>query len=130
MARYLGPKVKLSRRVGVPISDTPKHTAKRQLTAPGVHGYRGKRLRERLRIFERICEAVAFAHDRGIIHRDLKPGNVMVGRFGEVLVMDWGVAKILADSSEEGDGAADTPSTPEVPPVPRLVPMVRSTIFT
>ena len=46
MARYLGPKVKLSRRVGVPISDTPKHTAKRQLTAPGVHGYRGKRLRD------------------------------------------------------------------------------------
>ncbi len=46
MGRYLGPKVKLSRRVGVPISDTPKHTAKRQLTAPGVHGYRGKRLRD------------------------------------------------------------------------------------
>ncbi len=46
MARYLGPKVKLSRRVGVPISDTPKHTAKRQLTAPGVHGYRGRRLRD------------------------------------------------------------------------------------
>ncbi len=46
MGRYLGPKVKLSRRVGVPISDTPKHTAKRQLTAPGVHGYRGRRLRD------------------------------------------------------------------------------------
>ncbi len=46
MARYLGPKVKLSRRVGVPISDTPKHTAKRQLTPPGMHGYRGRRLRD------------------------------------------------------------------------------------
>jgi len=43
MARYLGPKVKLSRRVGVPISDTPKHTAKRQLTTPGMHGFRGRR---------------------------------------------------------------------------------------
>jgi len=43
MARYLGPKVKLSRRVGVPIADIPKHTAKRQLTPPGVHGFRGKR---------------------------------------------------------------------------------------
>jgi len=43
MARYLGPKVKLSRRVGVPIMDIPKHTAKRQLTPPGVHGFRGKR---------------------------------------------------------------------------------------
>ena len=43
MARYLGPKVKLSRRVGVPIADVPKHTAKRQLTPPGMHGYRGRR---------------------------------------------------------------------------------------
>jgi len=43
MARYLGPKVKLSRRVGVPIADVPKHTAKRQLTPPGVHGFRGRR---------------------------------------------------------------------------------------
>jgi hypothetical protein len=43
MARYTGPKVKLSRRVGVPVADTPKHTAKRQLTAPGMHGFRGKR---------------------------------------------------------------------------------------
>ncbi len=46
MANYLGPKVKLSRRVGVPIADTPKHTAKRQLTPPGMHGYRGRRLRD------------------------------------------------------------------------------------
>ena len=46
MARYLGPKVKLSRRVGVPIADVPKHTVKRQLTPPGMHGYRGRRLRD------------------------------------------------------------------------------------
>ena len=46
MARYLGPKVKLSRRVGVPIADIPKHTAKRQLTPPGMHGYRGKRVKD------------------------------------------------------------------------------------
>ena len=50
-----------------------------------------------LRIFQRVCEAVAFAHARGILHRDLKPENIMVGPFGEVLVMDWGVAKILRD---------------------------------
>lgn len=46
MARYIGPKVKLSRRVGTPIADTPKHTSKRQLNPAGMHGYRGRRLRD------------------------------------------------------------------------------------
>jgi serine/threonine protein kinase len=50
---------------------------------------------DRLRLFLRICETVAFAHARGVLHRDLKPANVMVGPFGEVLVVDWGLAKIL-----------------------------------
>jgi serine/threonine protein kinase len=48
-----------------------------------------------LRIFQKVCEAVAFAHAHGVIHRDLKPENIMVGAFGEVLVMDWGLAKIV-----------------------------------
>jgi eukaryotic-like serine/threonine-protein kinase len=50
---------------------------------------------DRLRIFERICEPVAFAHAKGFIHRDLKPENVMIGAFGEVMVMDWGTVKAL-----------------------------------
>lgn len=54
----------------------------------------GPPLGERLRVFLRICETVAFAHSQSIIHRDLKPQNIMVGPFGEVLVLDWGVAKI------------------------------------
>src|SRR6185295_92072 len=57
----------------------------------------GRPLAERLRVFLRICEPVAFAHAHGVIHRDLKPENVMVGPFGEVLVMDWGVAKHRGD---------------------------------
>ena len=54
---------------------------------------------DRLRLFLRICDAVAFAHARGVLHRDLKPANVMVGAFGEVLVMDWGLARILRNKS-------------------------------
>jgi serine/threonine protein kinase len=58
-------------------------------------------LPERLRVFQKVCEAVAFAHSRKVIHRDLKPANIMVGDFGEVLVMDWGLAKLLGSDEAE-----------------------------
>jgi len=48
-----------------------------------------------LNVMLRVCEAMAYAHDKGVIHRDLKPGNVMVGKFGEAYVMDWGLAKVM-----------------------------------
>jgi serine/threonine protein kinase len=71
-------------------------------------------LPDRLRIFQKICEPVAFAHARGVVHRDLKPSNVMVGEFGEVLVLDWGAPGVgtppfMAPEQSAGDvdGRAD-----------------------
>jgi serine/threonine protein kinase len=63
-------------------------------------------LNERLRVFSRICETVAFAHSHGIIHRDLKPENIMVAQFGEVLVLDWGVAKIVGIDREHSSASS------------------------
>jgi predicted Ser/Thr protein kinase len=60
-----------------------------------------------LTIFRKVCDAMAFAHAKGILHRDLKPENIMVGEYGEVLVMDWGLAKILGEKEERARGGAE-----------------------
>lgn len=63
----------------------------------------------RLSIFQKVCEAIAFAHSQGVVHRDIKPANIMVGSFGEVAVLDWGVA------------AGVTPDSPRVVGTPRFM---------
>src|ERR1700723_1710890 len=80
----------------------------------------GKSLREKLGLLERIAEPLDFAHARGFIHRDLKPENVMIGAFGEVLVMDWGLAMAGATgrkssetlNSSHGNGQGRVLGTP------------------
>lgn len=63
-----------------------------------------------LTIFQKVCDAVSFAHSQGVLHRDLKPENIMIGGFGEVLLMDWGLAK--ETGSPEGDELSREVSPP------------------
>ena len=70
---------------GVTLKDVLDRLARREPAALAAYP-----LTTLLTIFQKVCDAVAFAHSRGIIHRDLKPENIMLGDYGEVLVLDWG----------------------------------------
>jgi serine/threonine protein kinase len=69
-------------------------------------------IKDRLRKFQAVCDAVAFAHAHEVVHRDLKPQNIMIGSFGEVLVLDWGVAKVL--SNKESDDLPPSAATQNI----------------
>ncbi len=69
----------------------------------------GEPLHRLLRAFTEICLAIDFAHHRGVVHRDLKPANIICGGYGEVYVLDWGVARVLADPPDTDQGASIQP---------------------
>ena len=71
------------------------HEVLRRLAERDAETVRRFPLVQLLTIFQKVCDAVAFAHSKGVIHRDLKPANLMIGQYGEVLVMDWGLAKVI-----------------------------------
>ncbi len=78
-------------------------------------GEQNLELRQLLGRFIAVCNAIAYAHSRGVLHRDLKPGNIMLGEFGETLVVDWGLAKVLAPGGQKDEGEGSTVGLP-LPP--------------
>ncbi len=78
------------------------------ILAEAKEGKETPSLGELLQAFLKVCDGVAFAHSRGVIHRDLKPANIMVGSFGEVLVMDWGLAKVVGRADVRAADVVDT----------------------
>ncbi|HZW29199.1 MAG TPA: serine/threonine-protein kinase, partial [Isosphaeraceae bacterium] len=89
----------------------------RRFHAGDAPDFQGLEFRWLLRRFIDVCNTIAYAHSRGVLHRDIKPGNIMLGPFGETLVMDWGVAKPVGRSEPATGGQA--PSAPSDEPTIR-----------
>ena len=89
--RSLGEILKAQRSFALQSGEPPEGAEKN----PGQETQATISLSDLLGVFLKVCDGMAFAHSKGVIHRDLKPDNIMIGDFGEVLVMDWGLAKVL-----------------------------------
>jgi len=93
-------------------------------------GEAGYKLRGLLTRFVAVCNAVAYAHSRGVIHRDLKPANMMLGPYGETLVVDWGLAKVVGRDPVSDDGAGSSEMTLETPSGKGLMTQAGSSLGT
>jgi eukaryotic-like serine/threonine-protein kinase len=98
-ARLQHPAIVPVHELGHDAEGRPYFTMKR-LAGTTLHALLGEPLQRLLRAFAEVCLAIEFAHEHGVIHRDIKPTNIMLGDFGEVYVLDWGVARVIDDGSE------------------------------
>lgn len=92
--RASGRKADVDTRYAVHVARTPRRSPE----------FASLAFRQRLRRLIDVCNAIAYAHDRGVLHRDLKPANIMLGQYGETLVVDWGLAKITARRAVSAQG--------------------------
>ena len=111
-ARLDHPAIVPVHELGYDAEGRPYFTMKR-LTGTTLHEMLGKpdvQAQRLLRAFAEVCLAIELAHSRGIVHRDLKPSNIMLGDYGEVYVLDWGVARVLAEAGADPSAPASVPS--------------------
>jgi serine/threonine-protein kinase len=100
-ARLEHPSIVPVHELGIDAEGRPYFTMKRLVGQTlGQRQVDGMPLNRLLRAYVEVCRAIEFAHSRGVVHRDLKPANVMLGDFGEVYVIDWGIARVLADDPD------------------------------